>query len=96
MLRMQSTPPASLRRPAHNVVSPEFFQSKAIRPSNVASAEARASSLMKSRFALLPREPEDARMTGVTRSLDRRLLALNIGGSLIKSCAVPYMAGKSA
>jgi hypothetical protein len=29
----------------------------------------------------LPREPEDARLTGGTRSLDRRLLALNLGGS---------------
>jgi hypothetical protein len=26
----------------------------------------------------LPREPEDARITGGTRSLDRRLLALNL------------------
>lgn len=30
----------------------------------------------------LPKEPEDARLTGGTRSLDRRLLALNIAGSL--------------
>jgi hypothetical protein len=28
----------------------------------------------------LPGEPEDARMTGGTRSLDRRLLALNLSG----------------
>ena len=28
----------------------------------------------------LPREPEDARITGGTRSLDRRLLALNLSG----------------
>lgn len=33
----------------------------------------------------LPREPEDARLTGGTRSLDRRLLALNLAGSLGKS-----------
>lgn len=30
----------------------------------------------------LPKEPEDARLTGGTRSLDRRLLALNVAGSL--------------
>jgi hypothetical protein len=30
----------------------------------------------------LPREPEDARITGGTRSLDRRLLALNLSRSL--------------
>jgi hypothetical protein len=29
----------------------------------------------------LAKEPEDARLTGGTRSLDRRLLALNLGGS---------------
>ena len=28
----------------------------------------------------LPKEPEDARITGGTRSLDRRLLALNLCG----------------
>jgi hypothetical protein len=30
----------------------------------------------------MPKEPEDARLTGGTRSLDRRLLALNLAGSL--------------
>jgi len=29
-------------------------------------------------LSLLPQEPEDARITGGTRSLDRRLLALNL------------------
>jgi hypothetical protein len=33
---------------------------------------------------MLPNEPEDARLTGGTRSLDRRLLALNLSGSLKK------------
>lgn len=32
----------------------------------------------------LPKEPEDARLTGGTRSLDRRLLALNVSGYLSK------------
>ena len=32
----------------------------------------------------LPNEPEDARLTGGTRSLDRRLLALNVAGTLTK------------
>ena len=31
-----------------------------------------------------PKEPEDARLTGGTRSLDRRLLALNVAGTLGK------------
>jgi hypothetical protein len=30
---------------------------------------------------VVPGEPEDARITGGTRSLDRRLLALNLSGS---------------
>lgn len=42
----------------------------------------------------LPNEPEDARLTGATRSLDRRLLALNLAGTLAthegrKAAAVP-------
>jgi hypothetical protein len=49
------------------------------------SGPARLAVLSKSRFARLPHEPEDARLTGVTRSLNRRLLALNIGGSLASS-----------
>jgi hypothetical protein len=32
----------------------------------------------------LPKEPEDARLTGGTRSLDRRLLALNFSRPLVK------------
>lgn len=32
----------------------------------------------------LPKEPEDACLTGGTRSLDRRLLALNVAGTLGK------------
>ena len=43
----------------------------------------RAIVLAKSSFARLPKEPEDARITGVTRSLDRRLLGLNLRGSLV-------------
>jgi hypothetical protein len=34
----------------------------------------------KALFAL-PKEPEDARITGGTRSLDRRLLGLNLNGT---------------
>lgn len=45
-------------------------------------AEPRMFSMQMSSFARLPQEPEDARMTGVTRSLPRRLLALNISGTL--------------
>jgi hypothetical protein len=36
----------------------------------------------------MPREPEDAWLTGGTRSLDRRLLGLNVSGSLLGRKAV--------
>jgi hypothetical protein len=37
----------------------------------------------------LPKEPEDAGLTGGTRSLDRRLLALNLYGKAIKAKLLP-------
>jgi hypothetical protein len=37
-----------------------------------------ASSLHGRRIAVASAEPEDAQITGMTRSLDRRLLALNL------------------
>ena len=74
--------PASVRKP---VSSSRFAHGLINRgqpgASVVAGAEARAAALAKSRFTRLPHEPEDARMTGVTRSLNRRLLALNLSGS---------------
>lgn len=73
--------PASLRKP---VVSSRFAQgliAKGQSAAVLAGAQARAAVLAQSRFVRLPHEPEDARMTGVTRSLNRRLLALNIYGS---------------
>ncbi|HEV2620350.1 MAG TPA: hypothetical protein VGU23_10485 [Acidobacteriaceae bacterium] len=38
---------------------------------------------------ILEKEPEDARLTGGTRSLDRRLLALNLYGKAIKAKLLP-------
>jgi hypothetical protein len=38
-------------------------------------------------FSMLPAEPEDARLTGGTRSLSRRLLGLNLTGRLDRSAA---------
>ena len=82
MSMIRNAVPASLRRPLE---SSRFGQDSMVRGQNstfTASPEARAISLAKSRFARLPQEPEDARLTGVTRSLNRRLLALNVPGSL--------------
>ena len=74
--------PASLRKPVESSRFAQGLMLRSQRPALVAGVEARAISLNKSRFAPLPQEPEDARMTGVTRSLNRRLLALNVRGSL--------------
>lgn len=43
---------------------------------------ANSNTLMQKRAALAFSEPEDAMITGMTRSLDRRLLALNLGSKV--------------
>jgi hypothetical protein len=45
-------------------------------------------SLLTAASFFLPKEPEDAQLTGGTRSLDRRLLALNLGRPFAKAKAV--------
>ena len=83
MSNLYDATPSSLRKP----VEPSRFASnlttRSNRPVMMAAGPARAAALSKSRFARLPQEPEDARMTGVTRSLQRRLLALNMKGSRV-------------
>jgi hypothetical protein len=46
--------------------------------------------------ALFPHEPEDARLTGATRSLYRRLLALNLPGRVISPLATSAIANEVA
>jgi hypothetical protein len=48
-------------------------------PQDGSPAESRTISLESRRFPALAGEPEDARLTGETRSLARRLSALNLG-----------------
>lgn len=69
----------------HPVPSVTKVTSRRLGPSH--QGDSRAASLFT-----LPNEPEDARLTGGTRSLDRRLLALNLSGSLPKSKAAPERA----
>lgn len=80
--------PASLRMPLESSSFARSLANRAQRSTLIAGPEARAVALAKGRFARLPHEPEDARLTGVTRSLNRRLLALNISGSLIRQTLV--------
>ena len=80
---MPNAVPASLRNPVEPSNFVRDLMTRSQNPVLIAGAQVRAIALAKSRFARLPKEPEDARITGVTRSLDRRLLGLNLRGSLV-------------
>lgn len=82
--KSQDAVPASLRRPVERSNFGQGLLARAVKPLLVGGTEARA----KSYYAALPQEPEDARMTGVTRSLTRRLLALNVSGTLMRTRVV--------
>lgn len=79
---MRNAVPASVRKPVESSRFAQGLMHRTQKSTLIAGPEARALSLAKSRFARLPQEPEDARITGVTRSLTRRLLGLNVPGSL--------------
>ena len=70
-----------LRKPVEASRFAYGLMTRAQKSTSVADASVRATALSKSRFFRLPQEPEDARVTGVTRSLHRRLLGLNLQGS---------------
>ena len=97
MALTQNQTPSSLRKPMDTVRFSGSFPTSTSKPYLVASAVARAdvrvdsklASTLKARFVKLPQEPEDARMTGVTRSLNRRLLGLNLRGSLGETQSAP-------
>jgi hypothetical protein len=84
MATLQSHIPASLRSSSSsrraNPGNTTSEDSRDSRPYLVAGRKGRTASTA---FLTLPKEPEDAKITGATRSLDRRLLALNLRGSLI-------------
>jgi hypothetical protein len=68
------------------------------RPYLVPERKSRTGSVGKSIFVALAKESEDARITGATRSLDRRLLGLNLRGAKmpVKSAAEMVIDIKSA
>ncbi len=80
MNNLRDAVPASVRRP---VESSRFVQTLNTRASRMVIGVI-PDGRMKNVFSRLPHEPEDARITGVTRSLERRLLALNIAGTKVK------------
>ncbi len=71
MANLKHAIPASLRKQ----VESSQFAHKLMARSRTVNESLPA---VKTRFARLPEEPEDAKITGVTRSLARRLLALNL------------------
>ena len=77
---IRNSSPASLRKPAQSVRLNSGLAGTLKQA--ISSLDTRTSASVKTRFAALPQEPEDAGITGMTRSLSRRLLALNIQGSL--------------
>lgn len=88
MATLQSHVPASLRNNNSQGRRANFGDpsSEESRPYLIAGRKGRTASTA---FISLPKEPEDARITGATRSLDRRLLALNLRGSLSGSLGNP-------
>jgi hypothetical protein len=81
MATLQSHIPASLRSSSSSRrANSGNSNSEDSRPYLIAGRKGRTPSTS---FISLPNEPEDAKITGATRSLDRRLLALNLRGSLI-------------
>jgi hypothetical protein len=83
MGNFQTHPPASLRTasPSQRAGSGNPHATEAARPYLIAGRKGRTPAVGKTAFMALPNESEDARITGTTRSLDRRLLALNLQGS---------------
>jgi hypothetical protein len=90
MATLQPHPPSSLRVSApspRSNVSPVNPSADASRPYLVAGRKGRTPAVNKAAFLALPKESEDARITGSTRSLDRRLLGLNM--KPVKSVKAP-------
>ena len=76
----QTKTPASLRALNLSRPSTSSNMSDSSRPYLVAGRKDRTALVGRTAFVALLKESEDARITGATRSLDRRLLALNLRG----------------
>jgi hypothetical protein len=81
MSNLYDATPSSLRKPMETSRFAHNLAVRSLRPLPMIVGPERAVVLTKNRFSRMPQEPEDARMTGVTRSLQRRLLALNMTGT---------------
>lgn len=70
-----TTAAATLRRVSHGNIR---FQTEARQPQDGAIHSAAVAALSPRNFPLVAAEPDDARLTGMTRSLNRRLIGLNV------------------
>lgn len=77
------TSPASLRT-SSPVINQHRGSTPPSRPYLITSQKRKSAISAQECLSLFPHEPEDARLTGSTRSLYRRLLALNLHGSLTR------------
>ena len=77
MNNLRDAVPASVRQPMQSSRFAQTLNARATRIVVGLIPDGRTKDI----FLRLPHEPEDARMTGVTRSLERRLLALNMAGA---------------
>ncbi|MDQ2833931.1 MAG: hypothetical protein M3Y50_09335 [Acidobacteriota bacterium] len=78
MATIKQSLPASLRADSLNVREPRGVVATDRRPYLVTPAARKPVTQARKQLALFPHESEDARLTGATRSLYRRLLALNL------------------
>lgn len=78
------TSPASLRAGSPVINQHRGSFTPQSRPYLVTGSKRTSSISAQQCLSLFPHEPEDARLTGCTRSLYRRLLALNLPGSLTR------------
>lgn len=78
------TSPANLRRGSTVPNQHRGGFTPQSRPYLVTTQKRKVTNAAQEFLALFPHESEDARLTGSTRSLYRRLLALNLPGSLAR------------
>lgn len=79
---MASLPQQHLRNNRPQSTIPRWLPNTGARPYLVGTPVYRSPKVAQASFISLPHETEDSRITGGTRSLTRRLLALNVEGSL--------------
>ena len=83
MANLKNAIPSSLRKPVDTSRFAYDLMARSQRKTDLSLADVRPAPMMKSQFARLPEEPEDAKLTGLTRSLTRRLLGLNMPKMLV-------------